>query len=897
MALAPHSRLGPYEILDPIGSGGVGEVYKARDTRLNRIVAVKVLSPTFAADPEFRARFDREARAISTLDHPHICALYDVGEQDGLSFLVMQYLEGESLAARIERGALPLREALPIAIQVAEALNDAHHAGLIHRDLKPANIMLVRNGSGPAEAKLLDFGLAQATTPGASAPPSTLTDAPTVNAPLAVHGAIAGTWQYMAPELLEGKEPDARTDVFAFGCVLFEMLTGRKAFDGKTQASVIGAIMRSEPPAVSAAQPSAPPALDRLVRKCLAKDPGHRWQTAYDLLDELRWIEETGDRDSSSSTRTGPAATRSIAAWASAGLLLLTTLGLAAALFFNRPAAETRVFRSTFTPPANLAGPVAGRLAISPDGRRLAFVAPASGSRTVMLWIRGLDGLSAQPLAGTEGGLAPFWSPDSRFIGFVADGKLKKIDASGGPVMTLTAAADPIPGTWSQDDVILFSAANSFTSGGPILRVPAAGGTPVPVTTIDAKSGETHAYPRFLPDGRHFLFLLGSQQTSATYVAKLDSNERTKLLDGFANVDYADGHLLFLRNGSLMAQPFDAGRLVLSGEAVPIADQIVTGVGRQTSLAVFTASRSGVIAYQATVATGESQLIWFDRAGKQIGVLGERAPFGTEVTLSPDGSRAAVVVLQAGSNFDVWLFDVMRGLRTKFTFEQAVEHNPVWAPDGGHIAFASNRKGVYDLYEKAADLSGNEEVLLADSSNKYPETFSPDGRFLVYWNFTPASATSTNDLWVLPLAGDHKPYPLTETPFTEYRAQFSPDGHWIAYASNESGRFEVYAVPFPGPGGKRQVSTAGGSDPRWRGDGRELFYVTDTNTLVSASVKTTADRLDVGEVRPLFDVKPPAGRAFFDVTRDGQRFLVNTSGEAPVMPLAIVVNWPALVAK
>jgi Tol biopolymer transport system component len=896
MALAPHSRLGPYEILDPIGSGGVGEVYKARDTRLNRTVAVKVLSPEFAADPEFRERFDREARAVSALDHPHICALYDVGEQDGLAFLVMQYLEGETLAARIARGAMPLREALPIAIQVAEALNDAHHAGLIHRDLKPANIMLVRNGSGPADAKLLDFGLAHTTTPGTSAPPSTLTAAPTVSAPLTVHGGIAGTWQYMAPELLEGKEPDARTDIFAFGCVLFEMLTGRKAFDGKTQAAVIGAIMRSEPPVVSAAQPSALPALDRLVRKSLAKDPEHRWQTAYDLLDELKWIQEAGDRAPLPDHRTAPAAGRG-PAWAIAVVLLITSLGLAAALLFNRPAADTRVFRSAFAPPANLAGPVGGRLAVSPDGRRLAFVAPASGSRATMLWIRSLDGLSAQPLAGTEGGLAPFWSPDSRFIGFVAEGRLKKIDASGGPVMTLTAAADPIPGTWSEDDVILFSAANSFTSGGPILRVSAAGGTPVPATTVDSKAGETHTYPRFLPDGRHFLFLVGSQQSSATYVARLDSSERTKLLDGFANVEYANGHLLFVRNGSLMAQPFDAGRRSLSGEAVPIADQIVTGVGRQTAVGVFAAARSGVIAYQATVSTGESQLLWFDRAGKQVGALGERAPFGSEITLSPDGTRAAVVVLQAGSNFDVWLFDVMRGLRTKFTFEQAVEHNPVWSPDSSHIAFASNRTGVYDLYEKAADLSGSEEMLLTDSSNKYPETFSPDGRFLIYWNFTPTSATTTNDLWVLPLSGDHKPYPLTQTPFTEYRAQFSPDGHWVAYASNESGRFEVYAVAFPGPGGKRQVSTAGGSDPRWRGDGRELFYVTDSNTLMAAPVKSTADRLDVGEVRPLFDVKPPNGRAFYDVTRDGQRFLVNTSGEAPVMPLAIVVNWPALVGK
>jgi len=924
MALSAGTRLGPYEVIAVVGAGGMGEVYRARDRRLDRTVAIKVLPPQFAADPQFRARFDREARAISALDHPNICTVYDVGEHDGLSFLVMQFLEGETLAQRLERGAAPISEALTIAIQMADALDKAHRAGLTHRDLKPGNIFLVRGG-GPSRptAKLLDFGLAKHANAQAA---GDLSVAPTLGAPLTGQGTIVGTLQYMAPEQLEGRSVDSRTDLFAFGAVLYETVTGRRAFEGRSQASLISAILKDDPPPIASLQPLAPPSLDRVVKKCLAKDPDYRWQTARDLLDELKWVAETASQPGPASSvahdglvsgvgsQVQPRPKGMPLARSAAAVLFMTTVVLAAAMYVRREPLDTRVYRSSFVPPARLIGFPAGRLALSPDGQRLAFTAP-SGDGRLMLWIRALDSLTASPLAGTDNAGGVFWSPDSRFVAFFADRKLKKIDVSGGPPLTLCDGEVQAPGTWSRDDVILFTP--SLASG--LSRVAAAGGTPAPVTMIDGKNELAHAMPHFLPDGRHFLYAavvpvtqVGSAGAgpvasagpvvSRVYVASLDSAERKLILEGASNVYFDRGFLIFSRGTTLMAQPFDAATLTLGGQAGPLAEQVQIDTVN-VAAAAYSISATGVLAFETGRPAGGSRLLWVDRTGKRIGALGEPARYGSEVNLSPDGRHASVVAADSGSARDVWIFDMARGIRTKFTFDPADDREPIWSPDGTRIVFNRTRMGALDLYQKAASGAGTEELLLADGFQKWPESWSPDGRFLLYFVAGPISPPNMNDLWVLPLSGDKKPFPFVQSAsFVEQRSQFSPDGRWVAYASNESGRFEVYLTPFPGPGGKFLVSTAGGNDPRWRRDGREIFYVSDGDKQMMATpVTANGSTVEVGAARPLFNL--PAlptdqGRAFYDVSADGQRFLVNTVEEqAGVAPITVVVNWPALLRR
>ena len=569
-------RIGPYQLASRIGAGGMGEVYKARDTRLDRTVAIKVLTAHLADDPHARERFQREARAVAALNHPHICTLHDVGSQDpstgsgqAMDFLVMEYLDGETLAERLAKGPLPLDRALQYAIQIAGALDKAHRQGITHRDLKPANVMLTTVGT-----KLLDFGLAKL-RPAVGAVVG-MSAAPNVSPSLTGRGTILGTLQYMAPEQLEGKPADARTDIFAFGALLYEMLTGRRAFEGTSQASLISAILSSDPPPIAVLQPLSPPALDRVVKKCLAKDPDERWQSAHDLTSELQWIAESGlqtavaapgvDAQARSRARTR------LYGWIAAAVFLATTLGLAGALYLRRAPVDTRVYRSTFVPPGNEnpSLPLYDKLALSPDGRRLAFVANDANGR-IVLWVRELAGLAAQPLADTEGAAGPFWSPDSRFIAFSAGGKLKKIDASGGPTLSLCDTNTGLPGSWGRGDVILFSP----EAYRPLSRVAAAGGTPAIATTLDTKSGELwHGHPFFLPDGRHFLYAAGGEPTSGVYVGSLDSPDRTRLLDSFANAQYAAGFLVFPRAGTLMAQPFDATGLTLSGQAMAVAEQV-----------------------------------------------------------------------------------------------------------------------------------------------------------------------------------------------------------------------------------------------------------------------------------------------------------------------------------
>jgi eukaryotic-like serine/threonine-protein kinase len=810
--------------------------------------------------------------------------------------LVMEYLEGETLTQRLQRGALPLEQVLQFAIEIADALDKAHRKGITHRDLKPGNIMLTKSGT-----KLLDFGLAKLEQEAAPATPES--QLPTMKSAITGEGTILGTLQYMAPEQVEGKEVDARTDIFSFGAVVYEMTTGKRAFEGKTQASLIAKILEIDPPPISSLQPMTPPALDRVVKKCLAKEPEKRWQASSDVCDELKWIAEGGSQAGMPAavvaSRKSPLGDARLA-WLAAAAFFVAALALGYSAYFKRPPEQTRAVRFTLSPPDkwSLAGTGAvttgatAPVKISPDGQQIAFVAISAEGKS-LLWVRSLDTLTAQSLAGTEGASAPFWSPDSRSLGFFAGGKLKKIDMSGGPPITLCDAPDNRGGTWNRDGVIVFAPTNTSA----LQKVSASGGMPTPATVLG--QGELgHIRPSFLPDGRHILYSTiapGRGLGGPIYLASLDSAERKLLFNATsANAVYTQGYLLFLRETTLIAQPFDARRLVLTGDAFPIAERIRTSVSTQP-YGYFSASENGALVYQTGAETANSQLLWFDRMGKQIGALGDPAAYRS-AEFSPDGKRASVSILEeAGKGEDIWLYDVARGLRTRFTFGPA-NYFAVWSPDGSRIVFASRRKGSIDLYQKPSSGAGSEEVLLEDNLDKYPDSWSPDGRFVL---FESLGSSRSSELFVLPLTGDRKPFPLLPTQFGEADGRISPDGRWVAYRSNESGRNEIYVAPFPGPGGKWQISTAGGYSPRWRHDGSEIFYLTPDNRLMAASVNSKGAGIEVGAVKPLFATRIVfAGSYQYDVSADGQRFLIDTSPEqATSSPITVVLNWTAGLKK
>jgi len=894
MALSSGTRLGPYEILAPLGAGGMGEVYRARDTRLERTVAIKILPAQFSSDPIRKQRFEREAKTISSLNHPHICVLYDVGNQDGTQFLVMECVEGETLAARLEKGRLPLEQVLKYGTQIADALDKAHRHGVVHRDLKPGNIMLTASG-----AKLLDFGLAKAAPPLAAG--ATLTAAATRTTPVTQQGTVVGTFQYMSPEQVEGKDVDARSDIFSFGSVLYEMVTGRRAFPGKSQISVASAILEKDPKPISTLQPLTPPALDRAIRVCLAKDPEDRWQTARDLLLDLKWIAEAGSQAGIPAPVVARRKYRERIAWGIAAVGIVAAVIFAFA-YFRGASTDVRSIRSSILPPDKatfeIVGGSAGPVAVSPDGRRLAFRARDASGKS-LLWVRPLDGAMPQPLAGTEGASFPFWSPDSRSIGFFADGKLKKIAASGGPPQTLCEASDGRGGTWNRDEIIVFSPAPVS----PLYRVSASGGAATSVTQLDQSRRETtHRWPHFLPDGRHFLYFVrntlpgGPSDQIGLYVGSLDSNEQKLLLRAGSNAVYAPpGYLLFWRDQSLMAQPFDAKRLKLIGDAFPVAEQVqyLGGMG----YAVFSVSDNGILAYQAGAGQGDTQLLWFDANGKQLGQVGSPGFHGT-VRLSPDGQRLAEFAVD-GANMDIWVHELARGVRTRFTFDPSFDWYPVWSPDGTRIAFASNRKGQYNLYVKDSAGAGAEELVFESEADKRPTDWSRDGRFIAFGS-SDAKGSTGWDIWGLPLFGDRKPFPFLQTQFDEGAAVFSPDGRWLAYQSNESGNVEVYLAPFPGPGAKWQVSNGGGRLPAWRRDGKGLFYLTTDNRLMAAEVTPKGSSVQVGIPRMLFQTRPASAPPFgrlYDVSQDGKRFLVATTAEGTSAPLTLVVNWTATVKK
>ncbi len=878
MSISVGARLGPYEILSLLGAGGMGEVYRARDTRLERTVAVKVLSLRLSANEEMRQRFEREAKTISQLSHPHICALYDVGREGETGFLVMEYLEGETLAERLAKGPLPTEQVLRYGMEMADALDKAHRQGIVHRDLKPGNVMLTKSG-----VKLLDFGLAKAlpSPPGRGVGGEGLTSLPT-QANLTQEGTILGTFQYMAPEQLEGKEADGRTDIFALGAVLYEMATGRKAFSGASQASLISAIMTGETPSISSVQPMSPPALDRVARKCLAKDPEERWQNAADLGSELKWIGESGSQAGIAAPVAPRRRSRERLAWAAALIVAAAVawmLGLR-----SRPPNATPIRLSLTAPEKTTFGPGS---ALSPDGRSLVFVAAREGKQ--QLWLRLLSGFEARLLSGTDGAVNPFWSPDNRFIGFFADAKLKTIEVSSGAVKSLcdlSAVELFSAGSWNREGVIVFSP----DAHSPVYRVSATGGVPTQVTELGKAQKEgAHIWPEFLPDGRHFVFwVLGGEQDGIA-VSSLDSKEKKLLIPRASRAVYAPhGFLLFVREGTLMAQPFDAARLRLSGEPLPIAERLDWN---------FSTGSNGLLSYRAG-AIDARQLRWFDRSGRELAKVGKPGDYW-EPALSPDGTRLALGVGSYTPVGDILLLELARGSFSRFTPHPNDEVTPVWSPDGKEIAFSSNPNGHFDLYKKDSGGAGGDELLFQSSDDKFPGDWSRDGKYLIYYDIDPKTKS---DLWVLPMSGKRKPRIFLQTEFSETNGAFSPDGRWVAYNSDESGAMEIYVRPFPPSRGKWQISTTGGGQPVWRSDGKELYYVAPDRKIMAVEVKSGSD-FSTGLPVPLFDAPVrfdgiTESHSAFAVSPDGQRFLMNTiAEEAAHVPITVVVDWAAELGK
>jgi serine/threonine protein kinase len=879
-------QVGVYTVKSLLGAGGMGDVYRAYDSKLHRNVALKVLPDFFAGDPERLTRFRREAQVLASLNHPNIAGIYGFEEADGVSALVLELVEGETLAGRLGRGPVPLEDALPIARQIAEGLDAAHERGIIHRDLKPSNIAVRSDGT----VKVLDFGLAKALS---ATSKSDEFEAPTLTSPVGTAaGIILGTAAYMAPEQAKGREADRRVDVWGFGCVVYEMLVGRAPFEGDTTPEVLAAVLKNEPD-WSRLAAETPEGIRRMLRRCLQKDPRQRLQHIGDArleIDEVR-SGQTMDRRPGKSGLSGSAKL----AWILGSVVVLIAFATGVGVGGLRPAwpaTEARLEISTppTTDPASFA--------ISPDGQRIVFVASLDGHPR--LWLRFMNSSSARPLSGTDLATLPFWSPDSLSVGFFADGKLKLINIDVGSVKTLTNAPWGSGGTWNRDGTILF--APSLHGG--IFRISAAGGERVALTHLEERQ-EGHRHPQFLPDGRTFLYyVMGNPETGGVYVSEIGAAAKSRrLLEAEAPAVYASsGHLLVVRQGTLFAQRFDPGRLELTGNPVKVAEQ-VPGNSQRVALS---ASAAGPIIYRSGLSVGQRQFVWLDRSGKEIRKVGDAdSDSPLSPSISPDGGRVAMHRTVDG-NVDIFLLEVARGVRERFTTHIGNDIFPVWSPGGSRIIFSSRRAAAYDLYQKSVTRSDDEQLLLktpsdsmsgpATAGGRFATDWSRDGRFVLYRSAAP---TTKWDIWALPLEGDPEPISVAQTEFDESNGQFSPDGKWIAYESNKSGQFEIHVKPFPGPGVESQVSTHGGAQVRWRRDGNELFYIALDGRLMTVPVRRSSNgqAISTGEPVPLFatrlgDPVQWLSGALYIVSPDGQRFLMNNFVEqVNTSPLTVILNW------
>jgi serine/threonine protein kinase len=884
--LTPDTQLGPYRIEEAIGAGGMGEVYRARDTRLDRTVAIKVLPSHLSTSGDFAKRLDREARAISSLQHPNICALFDVGHVNGVDFLVMEFLEGQTLFDRLKDGALPLDETLRIGIQITQALDAAHRSGIIHRDLKPANVMLTRSG-----VKLLDFGLAKATEKG---PTPVVTQAGTgiasmtqrrEESALTAEGTILGTFQYMAPEQLEGQEADARTDLFALGAVLYEMATGRRAFEGKSQASLIAAIMSGKPEPISTVQPMTPPAFDRVVRTCLEKDPEDRWQTARDVALQLRWIEEGGSQAGVPKPVAARRRHRERLSWGLAAVMTLAVLALGGILLTRpQPPAPRPVRFHIEIPPA--LGSV-GSPRISPDGQYVAFTGIDTLGNSA-IWLRPMNALEAYPIPGTEDSNRPFWSPDSRHLGFFSKGKLKRVPIGGGPTLTLCEFTRGADGVWGAGDRILFDG----RAGDSIQVVSAGGGLAAGATFIDRSRDENgHGWPFFLPDGERFVYIaFRTGGPSEVRLGRLGSRESTFLVEADSRVELlSPGFLVYEHDGTLLAQAFDTDAGTLTGDPFPLTEGIGTGA---VGLAHFSGSEDGRLVY-TTGGTDANQLAWYDREGNLLETVGDPMVVD-EPALSPDGRRLAVEIIDAqGDQFDIWLIDLRRGVQSRFTFDPADDYSALWSPDGKTIYFSSDRDRRA-LFVKNAAGTGETTKLITTDGIAIVSDISRDGTTILAQVLR---GETSWDIVTLPADGDSGGITIQiATGFSEGYARFSPDGRFFAYASNESGTLDVYLSTHPAGGGKWQISRDGGIEPFWREDGKELYFLTRDRRVMAVDM-SLGEEVEIGLPRELFATTAEQNintRNHYLPTPDGQRFLVVSRPSLQrVPPITVVLNWAA----
>lgn len=885
MSLTPGTKLGPYEIQAPVGAGGMGEVYRARDLRLERTVAVKILPTHLSANADAKQRFDREARTISSLNHPNICTLFDVGHQDGTDFLVMEYLEGETLADRLRKGPMPLAQLLKAGIEICDGLDRAHRSGVVHRDLKPGNVMLTKSG-----AKLMDFGLAKASLASASAVSnlSMTLSTPAQSHPLTAAGTVVGTFQYMAPEQVEGKEADARADIFALGAVLYEMATGKRAFEGKSAATVMAAVLERDPAPISTFQPTAPPALDRLVKTCLAKDPDERWQTAHDVKLQLKHIAD-GATQSSAAVPAIPVKKKHAPglAWVVAGVLGLVAIAAVAWTFLKEKPA--RLLRVQIAAPAgaefNVSGDNSGPAMLSPDGHYLVFSGKPAG-KAPQLYLRALDDLEARALPGTEDARFPFWSPDSKTIAFFNNDRLARIDVDGSAPVTICDSALGRGGSWAPDGNIIAAISYNTT----VSIVPASGGTPHELFKLDANKYSSYRWPWILPDGKHFLYSAvnhadARSPDTGVFYASTDGRENRLLIHTFSSAIYASGYLIYERERSMIAQPFDAANGKFTGEPQTLREDVQ--LDNALWRANVSASTNGLLEYASAAANGTQALGWYDRTGKLIESMADLGNF-QEVELSPNEKKVALTDINTAAT-NIWVYDFgSRALKNRLAYSSGAIRGPVWSPDGTRIAYSSNQSGALAI--KAVSGGAPEQVLLtaSDHSLTSPTSWSRDGKLLMF-----QQGYGLNErLQVLALGTNSKPVPYATDSSIGLNGQFSPDGHWVSYLSMVNGQPQIFVAPYPWTGERWQISQAYGIESRWAADGKSIYFF-DSGGISQTQVSAKGSSFQVGSTQRLFAVSLPGQSTEYDVTHDGKRILLLTQGASSNEPLTLVQNWTA----